>query len=392
MTLNKISEQYEQTLFYVFLPITFNLWLYQVTNSPLLISTYLLISTLLLGYLVVSIKKIRLDINYMLVLLFIVYCFSLTTIYFIQGDLTDDLGRSLAGFHLKIYSLYIVSYLYGRFMSFQPTIISYLVFCTTLVFILSVVSFSTFGINFELIRSGEKGTYLLLADLFSIYLLIHISYIPNNTYRFLFFIVGCSFLFFLNSRSSLYTFIIVFSIFQFFYSSFRARIVSITLLLSAIFLLLSSSLFQILLDANPRMLAVITDIDSDGSKIARDQLFEIGLDRTLRSAVFGDYGGVVKEFGNIGSYIHNILSYWQTYGLIPFLLSIIFFIVQPSIVAYNALKNKDLFNTAPYFNIAIYLVLLLIVSKSYTWYFSWFLLGILHTFEKKKIYTLNIKT
>lgn len=56
------------------------------------------------------------------------------------------------------------------------------------------------------------------------------------------------------------------------------------------------------------------------SLIARTGLLETGLDRILASPLLGDYGGTLVVYGSIGSYIHNLLSVWQSFGLFPFLL------------------------------------------------------------------------
>ncbi len=79
------------------------------------------------------------------------------------------------------------------------------------------------------------------------------------------------------------------------------------------------------------MFSILTDLEGDASQQARNALLHVGLKRTLESPILGDYGGVIHEFGNLGSYIHNILSYWQTYGLLPFILAVLFFILQPYI-------------------------------------------------------------
>ena len=36
--------------------------------------------------------------------------------------------------------------------------------------------------------------------------------------------------------------------------------------------------------------------------------------------ISGDYAGQLRRYGNIGDYIHNYLSFWHQYGLVPFLL------------------------------------------------------------------------
>ena len=56
------------------------------------------------------------------------------------------------------------------------------------------------------------------------------------------------------------------------------------------------------------------------SLIARTDLLEAGMERIAMSPLFGDYGGTLIVYGSIGSYIHNMLSVWQSFGLLPFVI------------------------------------------------------------------------
>lgn len=63
-------------------------------------------------------------------------------------------------------------------------------------------------------------------------------------------------------------------------------------------------------------------LDQMTSLIARNQLLIDGLSGIAASPVYGDYAGqlLMGGRGSIGSYIHNTLSVWQAFGLMPFLL------------------------------------------------------------------------
>jgi len=376
-------ESYKKYLFYIYIPINIILWIYLVTGKPFIIGAQGLILVSVFIYMFFFSKKINIDKNYSLVFLFVIYCFTLTTLHFITGDLIDSYGRSLAEYHYYLYPLYIIAYIYGRNSKFEINWVSYATLAITFLLITTIANLKTFTINYDVIDSDKSGVYLALSDLFLIYLVFFISYAKNNYYRFLLFMAGCLGLIILNSRSSLYAFVIIFVIYQALYNSFRIRIVSFFTLILILFVLLGSSYFASLLESNSRMFAIFTGINDDSSKVARDYLFETGLKRTLESPVLGDYGGVIREHNNIGSYIHNIFSYWQTFGLLPFIVSIVFFIVVPLITAYKAYKDRYIFNSAIYFNLSLYIVIAVLLTKPYGWYNAWFLLGFLHTYSEQ---------
>ncbi len=387
MRVNKLTlaSYYEKSLFYIYIPINFILMLLAVTNRTFFINSYSLIALFITGYFLLFARKIKLDANYLYVFFFILYCFILSTINYLNGDVVDMRGRSLAKYHYTLYILYFTSYLYGRTIKFEINIVTKVLFGMVLLSIIAILDTNSFSLDFSIIDSEKKGIYLILSDIFTIFILFLISNIKRNNNKIILFIIGCIFLFILNSRSSLYAFIIVFVLYQAFYSNIQARTTNIIILLIVSMGFLSSSYFSLLLESNPRMLAIVTGIDSDGSTLARENFFHIGISRTLKTPILGDYGGVIEESSSLGAYIHNILSYWQSYGFLPFIMSLFFFIINPILIAYKSYTERKKFNSSIYFLISIYLVLLLIVSKAYTWYFAWFLMGYLQTYPKLKI-------
>lgn len=70
------------------------------------------------------------------------------------------------------------------------------------------------------------------------------------------------------------------------------------------------------------------------SLMARSRLLAWGMERVATSPIFGDYGGTLAEIGTTGSYIHNLLSVWQAFGLLPFL----FYAGLTAIVVYLAFR------------------------------------------------------
>ena len=56
-------------------------------------------------------------------------------------------------------------------------------------------------------------------------------------------------------------------------------------------------------------------LSSDASLNERAILLEKGMEGVFSSPVIGDYLGQVREFGQVGAYIHNVLSMWQQFGI-----------------------------------------------------------------------------
>jgi hypothetical protein len=56
------------------------------------------------------------------------------------------------------------------------------------------------------------------------------------------------------------------------------------------------------------------------SFIGRYEQFKYGLEKLSESPLTGNYGGTLIDYGSLGNYIHNILSVWQAFGIITFLI------------------------------------------------------------------------
>jgi predicted PurR-regulated permease PerM len=64
----------------------------------------------------------------------------------------------------------------------------------------------------------------------------------------------------------------------------------------------------------------LVDLKNDASWQQRVQFLRAGVADIKASPLFGIYAGQIKSEGAWGDYIHNVLSVWATYGLVPFLL------------------------------------------------------------------------
>jgi hypothetical protein len=64
----------------------------------------------------------------------------------------------------------------------------------------------------------------------------------------------------------------------------------------------------------------LLSISEDPSWIARQDFLFMGINDIMQNPVFGNYDEQFEYRGTIGPYIHNWLSVWQAFGIIPFLL------------------------------------------------------------------------
>lgn len=383
MNITKFSDEYSYYLFYTYTVVSYLIYILLLRNAANIPSTLLINSLVLITFLLLNIKNIKFDFNFFLVILFLIYCYSLILINYISGDLIDSMGRSITKYHLILCTSYLISYLFGRYSKFKISTISYVMLALMIASTITLVNLSNFALDLALIDAEKRSIYLILSDLMVLYLIFLISKNDKNIHSILLFIIGCAVLFILNSRSSLYAFIIVFLLNQALYTNIKTKIFALITSVLGFGLFLTSEYFEVLLEKNPRMLSIITGLERDESKIARDNLLQVGLGRTLDSPIKGDYGGVISESGSIGSYIHSILSYWQTFGLIPFIIVVYLLVLQPIYIAYKSYRNKEKPGSNIAFNLAIYTVLLLAISKSYTWHYAWFIMGYLHVYMRQ---------
>jgi hypothetical protein len=86
-----------------------------------------------------------------------------------------------------------------------------------------------------------------------------------------------------------------------------------------------------------RML-LLKGIDSDTSAVGRNTVLLIGLSLFEKQILFGNTALLITEMGNI-AYIHNILSAWQFFGFLPFLM-IIMMLIYSACKCIKVLKNR----------------------------------------------------
>jgi len=106
---------------------------------------------------------------------------------------------------------------------------------------------------------------------------------------------------------------------------------------------------------------------------------EVGWEGILNHWLLGDYGGQVKHFGDLGSYIHNILSYWRQYGIVPFVLIIaLLWVLSKNIFLVKAHRYPRYMSDIYFFKmVSVFLVVEGLVARAYSSPFLWLAVGIM---------------
>lgn len=110
----------------------------------------------------------------------------------------------------------------------------------------------------------------------------------------------------------------------------------------------------------------INNLSTSSSWVARQKILETNLPYIFNSPLIGSFGSHFK-IGS-GAYIHNFLSVWQQYGIIPFVMYLILIFTPFIHLTYQKLKyhsNSKTVNAALF--LATYSLLLVLITKSVFW-------------------------
>lgn len=120
---------------------------------------------------------------------------------------------------------------------------------------------------------------------------------------------------------------------------------------------------------------LLSQDEEDGSLAGRSEVLGLSLGLLPKAAAFGDPTILAREMQQMGSYIHNILSMWQFFGLIPFLL-LVYVIFISLIKMYKTIASKQysvMDEMAAL--LLIYSTISVIAAKSIVFYWIWFSIG-----------------
>lgn len=166
----------------------------------------------------------------------------------------------------------------------------------------------------------EVGFHLFFSSYFAIFSFFVLSYIKRNSMFLFVSLLSIYILYLASGRGTLLAYLTVFTIF---FLSKKAKIITL-LLLAILFVLGNTQEFQnLLMEANPGMYFLFYGIEDDPSGQGRLIQLEQNWEYIKNNFITGGLRSDTLVFGEKGSYIHNILSFLQNYGIIVFLLLIV---------------------------------------------------------------------
>jgi hypothetical protein len=241
------------------------------------------------------------------------------------------------------------------------------------------------GINTTNILSLQvtdlDGQYLSLAGSFAVLSLIISGFIKKLPYSILFHFVTMIMLLVLISRSSFVFYAITAFLILFIklIKEHKKSSVFIFSLIIIIILLNINNLNEIkntLETSNNRILFTIfnQDVSEDTSLNARQLYLEKGLKNIQENWLLGKFMWYIESNEEEGTYIHNWLSFYSNYGLIPFILFVLLAISLLIKVIRNVYSNYNNLHLMV-FGILFFNLLSIVFTKSFHYVYIWLALG-----------------
>ena len=172
-------------------------------------------------------------------------------------------------------------------------------------------------------------------------------------------------LFVLGARSEFYGFILLLLVLLPTLSVHNWKYLFLIALCTIILVIMISHNYDYL--AHSRQLEIF-NLHASTSYMSRRTLEAIALDQITRSPLIGYFGGHIAETGDVGSYAHNLLSSWVSFGLMGFIFYIVISIVPAihSFIRLLKMGDKDplwMFS----FEINFVCFILILAAKSIFW-------------------------
>ncbi|GEM_PF-5730550 len=293
----------------------------------------------------------------------------------------DESGYNIKSYYLSIIFFYCYYFFIGYNMNlyrfadhYKPFFVVILLLMST--FVLANLDYNTFLLDLDKIVYETNKGYQFWADSYALTSIFTISLIhgwgkKRDIKIYLIFFISIIVLYALHSRTTFYAYAIV--IMAYIYLTQNRKVFYST----TVFLLSVATLLFIL---NPeifqnRMLGIVFG-ENDSSLDSRLFMFLSGGKDILEHPISGNFGGQVYEFGYVGYYIHNLLSYWRQFGIISFLILLI---LLSKVSKFNlktlkfekSLDNNELF----IYLMFIQVIVSMIFARSITYPFSFMLFG-----------------
>jgi len=263
-------------------------------------------------------------INYLFIYLFFLYMLAYLLYHIIFGKPYISLEVIFFQFKLILWSFFyfMLAILFYKYLEHNVLKrVTYIIFILFLFFILFHLNFENLQLTLTYFHAGFfHSAHLIVGVLFVILGLLLLFFVKEKYNRVLLMTLILIMLFIIKSRGAFYSFIIVYCIFLIKEIGLKnSMYLGLSVLLMAIFVL-----YMDLINIDKRMFD-IHQISNDGSFNERIQQFKYGISAIKENWFWGEFAGqvIVHEIGyrsgNMGAYMHNILSFWRQYGLVFFL-------------------------------------------------------------------------
>lgn len=329
-----------------------------LAEIPFAFASYLIIFFLLITVIQLKITTLSLTKGCWLVILSLLSFISFSLIRISLDHLSDFTDYYL----ILLYILYFFSgYFLGKSILFYKY--KYLFFLSVILMSTTTIYLTDWN-NLKFLFIDEGNNYLRLAESMVFCSLGAISYSRKYYTGMAFYLLGIVTLFIINSRFSLGLFTIIGLVILIHRFRFKAFF-SLALFILLIFSTISIDFDSELLKSN-RVLRLIINPQLDTSLNLRETINSLGLEDIKKNWFLGDFKGQLR-YGDFGFYIHNGLSFWRQYGLIPF-VSLCIGLISIWLLSINTMrKNLDNRNLIFGFSILSYTTAGLLFAKSYVY-------------------------
>lgn len=316
-------------------------------------------------------KKL-LNVKYVYILIFLlIQMFVYTVVGYFFSDYAFDgevLAQSiLITYYLFIYSCFGFSIFYFNLIKSKALGWMLFFFLTSVVFL--YFKNGTFSFYFHLMN--PNAVTINYQEVSSIFLFVWLFYYAgeeNLFKRSISILVAAIILTASGARSEFFGFLLSFA-YLLLLTNVRLNINKIkNIVLILFFLSILIYLFQgfLLTAFEESRQFTVTNLDEDGSWQQREYFFKRNLENIINHPILGNYASHFEL--SRGSYIHNILSSWQQYGLIGFILYFLLIIIPFVVLSIHSVVRNDRIVNSLLF-LATYSLILCFVTKSVYWHY-----------------------
>lgn len=256
------------------------------------------------------------------------------------------------------------------------TYILYILFTIAIVygiFLNSRYSYKSFQLYHSL-NENVSVLYPLIADNYAVFTMLIISWTSTRRNKVIIAIMGVILLSATLSRSSFILYVASLLVYILLSRDKKLRRNFLICCVVILLVILLSGLWQQILsniEYNRAIYFIGYGLSGDTSYLGRQMYQNIGIKDLRNTWLFGSFMNEVKLFGAEGTYIHNWLSFWATYGLFPFLLFLLISIVGIYTITtiFRKYKNEIVDFVFIY---SVFAFSSILVTRAYTWPYIWF--------------------